>query len=453
MPTHDALAGIIATLGAETAVELVPSLWAHALPGGRVERRAFELFKEVILSQTHGIDGVCLFLHGAMRAEGIDYCESDLLAALRKRLGPEVPVTVAMDMHANIVADMIRNVDAIAAYHTAPHVDAFETGERTAKILLQTLKGGIQPQMAFAKIPMLLPGEMAQTGLDPMASMMGLLKQIGALPGVLDASLIKTHCWADVPDQGISSVVITDGDAPLAQREADRLATAFWAQRHEFNFSAETRSVDEAIQVAVEAPESTVYLSDSGDNATAGGSTDITVVLNALIDHRVQDAVIAATWDAEAVDACMAAGVGGEVTLSLGGKVDGQYGPPLDATGTVRTLSDGRYYRGGVRAPENLVERGPIAVWTVGGIDVVLSRARISIVEPAQLRSLGIEPRAYKLVVLKVGYLHAPFQAISSRSILMLSPGPTNCDVTQLPYRRVRRPIYPLDSDATWSPA
>jgi microcystin degradation protein MlrC len=453
MPVHDALAGIVATLGSGTDIELVPTLWAHALPAGRVERRAFERLKETILAQAHDIDGVCLFLHGAMRAEGIDYCESELLAALRERLGPEVPITVAMDMHANVVRDMVRNADAIAAYHTAPHVDTFETGERAARILLQTLKGRIDPEMAFAKIPMLLPGEMAQTGLDPMASMMGLLKEIEARPGVVDASLVKTHCWADVPDQGISAVVVTDGDAPLARREADRLAAAFWARRHEFGFSAETRPVDEAIRVAMDAPESTVYLSDSGDNATAGGSTDITVVLRALIDQQAQDAVIAAIWDVEAVDACMAAGVGKEVTLSLGGKVDSVYGPPLEATGTVRTLSDGRYYRGGVRAPENLVERGPIAVWRVGGIDAVLCRARISIVEPAQLRSLGIEPQAFKIVVLKVGYLHAPFQEISSRSILMLSPGPTNCDVTQLPYSRVRRPIYPLDRDAAWSPA
>jgi microcystin degradation protein MlrC len=270
---------------------------------------------------------------------------------------------------------------------------------------------------------------------------------------VIDASLIKTHCWADVPDQGISTVVVTDGDALRAQQEANRLAAAFWARRHAFSFSAETRPVDKAITVALGAPESTVFLSDSGDNATAGGSTDITVVLKALIAHQVQRGLVAALWDAAAVDACIAAGVGGQVTLSLGGKVDQQYGSPLDATGTVRSLSDGRYYRGGVRAPENLVERGPIAMWRVDGIDVVLSRVRISIVDPAQLRSLGIEPLAYKLVVLKVGYLHAPFQALSSRSILMLSPGPTNCDVTQLPYYRVRRPIYPLDPNATWSPA
>jgi microcystin degradation protein MlrC len=448
---RDAQEGIISTLQASGA-ELVPTVSVYALPGGKVVRSAFEGFKNAILSKAYDVDGVCLFLHGAMHAEGVDHCESNLLAALRRQLGPRVPVTVAIDLHANLVAEMIENVNAIAAYHTAPHIDCFETGERAARLLLRMLEGEIKPEMGFAKIPMLLPGEKAQTRLDPTASMMEFVQQIEALPGVLDASLLKAHCWADVPDQGISAIVVTDGDASLAQREANRLAAAFWSRRHEFRFSAETRPVDEAIEEALVAPESTVFLSDSGDNATGGSSADITVTLERLIAHQVPDAVIAAIWDAEAVDACLAAGVGGEVTLTLGGKVDRQYGPSLNATGTVRTLSDGRYYRGGVHMPENLVERGPIAVWRVGGIDVVLSRERISIVEPAELGSLGIEPLAYRIVVLKAGYLDAALEAISSRSILMLSPGPTNCDVTQLSYPRVRRPIYPLDPDTEWAP-
>ena len=313
-----------------------------------------------------------------------------------------------------------------------------------------TGKTPLSAAMAFAKIPMLLPGEMAQTHLDPMASMMGLLSEIEAAPGVLDASLIKTHCWADVPDQGISAVVVTDGDQALAQRQANRLASAFWEQRHRFRVSAETYEVDEAIEVALRAPERTVFLSDAGDNATAGGTTEIPDVLRQLLARGVDNAVPAAICDPEAVEACVQAGIGGRVKVSLGGRIDPQYAPPLRVSGIVRLLSGGRTYRGGVRTPAHQIERGPIAVLSAKGIDVVLSQKRISFVEPAELRSLGIEPLAYRIVILKVGYLHAPFQAISPRSILMLSPGPTNCDVTRLPYRRVRRPIYPLDPDATW---
>ena len=448
---EDALSGIVRTLEGQ-GFELVPTLSAHALPGGRVTRQAYETFKDALLAPADRVDGACLFLHGAMRAEGVDYCESDLLAALRARLRPGAPIVVALDMHANLVAPMVENANALAAYHTAPHVDRFQTGERAARLLLGMLRGEIAPRMGFAKIPMLLPGEMAQTHLDPMASMMRLLDEIQAQPGVLDASLIKTHCWADVPDQGISALVVADGDGALAQREAERLAAAFWERRREFRVSAETYGVEEALEVALNAPERTVFLSDSGDNATAGGTTEIPVVLERMLARGVENAVLAALCDAEAVEICLQAGVGQRVGVSLGGGIDPQYASPMRASGVVRLLSDGRAYRGGVRTPENRVERGPIAVLDVGGIDVVLSQKRISIVEPAQLRSLGIEPLAYRIVVLKVGYLHAPFQAISGRSILMLSPGPTHCDVTWLPYRRVRRPIYPLDPDTTWSP-
>ena len=145
-------------------VELVPTVAARAMPGGVVERSAYETFKRAVLEAAHDVDGVCLYLHGAMRAEGLDYCENDLLKDLRVKLGPGVPITVALDMHANIVAQMVENVDAMVAYHTAPHIDAFETGERAAQILLQILEEGIRPRMGLAKIPFLLPGEMAQTG-------------------------------------------------------------------------------------------------------------------------------------------------------------------------------------------------------------------------------------------------------------------------------------------------
>jgi len=147
-PVRDALAGIVGTLQVHD-IAIVPSLAARALPGGLVERGAYEQLKSTLLDSAHDVDGVCLFLHGAMRAEGNDYCESDLLAALRRALGPDVPITVAMDMHANLVAPMIEVADALVTYHTAPHVDRFETGERAAEILLRILKEGVQTQVGL----------------------------------------------------------------------------------------------------------------------------------------------------------------------------------------------------------------------------------------------------------------------------------------------------------------
>lgn len=445
------IGGIVSVLEAHD-VELVPSVFAGAMPGGVVERSAYETFKKAVLQQAHDVDGVCLYLHGAMRSEGLDYCENDLLCNLRAKLGPDVPITIALDMHANIVTEMVKNVNAMVAYHTAPHIDAFETGERAAEMLMQILNEGIQAEMGFAKVPFLLPGEMAQTSLDPMASMMRLVEEIEAHPDVLSASVANGHCWADVPDIGVGCVVVTNGQAELAQSEANRLATTFWARRAEFGVSAEAYPVDEAVAAAMAADESTVFLSDSGDNPGAGGTTDVPLLLGTLLDKGATSVVIASIWDVQAVEACMAAGVGSEVTLSIGGKLDVRHGTPLEVTGRVRLLTDGEVYQGGVHRSWGRQRRGPVAVLNVDGVDVILSSTRLSFVDPAQLCHLGLEPLEYRIVVLKRGYLTAPFQAISERSILAFSPGATNCDVTQMEFNRVNRPMYPLDPDATWSP-
>jgi microcystin degradation protein MlrC len=443
--------GIVSTLQ-EHGVELVPTIAAGAMPGGVVERSAYETFKQAVLDKAHDVDGVCLHLHGAMRAEGLDYCENDLLRDLRAKLGPDVPITIALDMHANIVAEMARSVDAMVAYHRAPHTDTFETGQKAAQMLLQILNEGVRPAIGFSKIPFLLPGEMAQTALDPMKAMMDLVEALEQRSEVLSASLAKGHCWADVPDIGVAAVVVTDGDAELAQAEADRLATIFWQRRAEFGVSAEAYPVREAVEKALAASESTVFLSDSGDNPGAGGTTDVTALLAELRAQNASSVLFASIWDVASVQACIAAGVGAEVTCSVGGKLDTRHGTPLELTGQVRLLADGQYYHGGVRREWGRGRRGPVAVLNGDGIDVILSSTRLSFVDPVQLRSLGLEPLDYRIVVLKRGYLTAPFQAISERSILAFTPGATNCQVAEMSFVRVNRPMYPLDLDATWSP-
>jgi microcystin degradation protein MlrC len=444
LPRRSSLDGIRDTLQARGA-ELVPTVAARAMPGGVVERGAYETFKQAILAQAHDVDGACLYLHGAMRVEGLDYADDDLLHDLRARLGPGLPISVALDMHANIVAGMVASADALVAYHTAPHVDAYETGVRAAEMLLWMLDTGRRPAMGLARLPFLLPGEMAQTALEPMAAMMALVDELEQRPEVLSASLANGHCWADLPDIGVAAVVVTSGDAALAQAQADRLAAAFWQRRAEFGVSAEAYPLAEAVEKALAAKEATVFLSDSGDNPGAGGTTDVPVLLAELLRQGARNVVFAGMWDAGAVQACAAAGVGRELTLAIGGKLDTRHGRPLPVTGTVRLLADG--------APAGDSDQGgPIAVLNVSGVDVILSSTRLSFEHPAQLRSLGLEPLDYRLVVLKRGYLTAPFQAISQRSILAFSPGATNCRLAEMEFHRVNRPIYPLDLDASWVP-
>jgi len=444
-PGRGSFAGIVDVLRRHGDVELVPSLTAWAMPGGVVARDAYERFKAGILDAARAVDGVCLALHGAMRAEGLDYCEDDLLRDLRGRVGPGVPIAIALDMHANLIRGTMDYIDALVAYKTAPHDDAFETGQKAAELLMAILKDGVRPRIGFAKIPFLLPGEMAQTALEPMKSMMALVAEVERIPGVLSASLMNGHCWADVPDIGVIAVVVSDGDAALAQAQAERIAAAFWARRADFAVSAEAYDPEEAVGKALSAAEPTVFLSDSGDNPGAGGSTDVPALLAELLRRGAQSVLYAGMWDREAVEACLAAGVGAEITLEIGGKLDVRHGRPLRVTGVVRSLFDGAWWRGGLRRAMGRTRPGPIAVLNVAGVDVVLTATRHSFEDPVQLRVLGLEPLDYRIVVLKRGYLTTEFAQIAPRAILAFTPGCTNCRVERMEFRRVRRPMYPLD--------
>ena len=432
-----ALKGIIARLQAQGA-ELVPTLSAHALPGGVVVRGAYEQMREAMLERIRSagaIDGVCLALHGAMYVEEIGDGESDLLEAVRAAVGPKVPIVAALDLHANLIARAVKAADAFVAYRTAPHVDIEETGQRAAKLLLKVLTEGAQPKMGFAKLPTLIPGEKAQTRFEPMATLMRMLEETDAQPGVLSSSITKAHCWQDVYDQGSGTVVVTDGDAELAQREANRLGEAFWERRAQFNFGMEAYPIDQAIEVALAAPEKPVLLSDSGDNVTAGGAGDIPLIVERLLAKGASDATVATICDAEAVRACRGAGLGQKVSLSIGGKLDTRHGRPLNVSGQVRLLAD--------------TEASSMAVLRVDGIDVVLSSRRVGMTGVRFFQQLDMSLLFKKIVVIKLGYVPA---GIAPRCILMLSPGCTNCDLTQLEYTKVKRPIYPLDPDMSWMP-
>ena len=442
-PLRGAFAGLVKTLQV-AGVELVPTLAAHAMPGGVVEEEVFQHFLATLRAPAHAVDGVCLFLHGAMRAEQEDYCDTVIVEQLRAQLGPEIPITVALDMHGNLTRRLVAAVDALVAYHRAPHTDTYETGVKAAEMLLAMLQTGTRPALGFARLPFLLPGEMAQTARNPMREMMARAEALETRPEIISTTIANSHCWADIPDTGVSCIVVAD-DQEVAQREAERLAEEFWARRAEFGVSAEAYPLERAVAEALAAPESTVFLSDSGDNPGAGGTTDVPALLREMLRRGMTNALFASIWDVAAVELCQAVGVGQELSLTLGGKLDTAHGSPLRVTGRVKSISEGSYYRGGIRKASRRVEQGMMVVLTVAGIDVILTAARASFQEPAQLRALGLDPLSYHVVALKRGYLTAPFEHISPRSILAFTPGATNCILGELEYRRVQRPSYPLD--------
>lgn len=424
-------------------VEFVPTLWGRAMPGGMVERDAYEQLKGellAILRTALPVDGVYLALHGAMEAAGVAKAEADLLACVRQAVGPDVPIAASLDLHANLTQSMVDQTQVMAAYRTAPHRDAAETRQRALRLLLRVLREGLRPVSVLIKPPFVLGGDQAISDVEPLASIMQLTREVEALPGMLSAAMLVGCAWTDVPYLTTSVIATAERDATLALEQARRLARAVWERRTQFAYDVPAASIDECIDIALAAPDQTVFITDSGDNPTAGAPGDVPLFIRHMLAKRVSRAVYAVIADAQAVAACQAAGLDHTVTVSVGGKLDTLTCAPLELTGSVRSLARSQ-------------DTGhALAVLRVEGVDVVLSSGRDAFTRPEQFHQVGIDPLQFKIVVTKQGYLFSELRAIAPRVLLALSPGMTDQALARLPYRHLPRPVYPLDQDLRWEP-
>jgi microcystin degradation protein MlrC len=290
----------------------------------------------------------------------------------------------------------------------------------------------------MVRVPLLLAGESAVTEVEPARSLYRRLAEIERVPGIMDASLMIGCAWTDAPFTSACVLVMAERDRDLAFREAARLAAEIWAQREAFRPDVETASPEEAIARALAARESTVFLSDSGDNVTAGGAGDIPLFVERLLAAGAPDAVVAGLADAAAVEQCARAGAGARVTVSIGGKLDTVHARPLEVTGTVAHLDP--------------PEKPSLAVLQVAGVAVVLTADRRAFASLGSFQRAGIDPLQHRIVVVKLGYLFPELRDRAPRAIMALSPGFTDLRLEQLPFQRVPRPIYPLDPQMEWQP-
>jgi microcystin degradation protein MlrC len=451
------LQGIVAELRSH-AVEIMPTNSYDCVPGGLVSKAAYARIRSEFLGQVRrakDIDGVCLGLHGSDWAEGpkeLVHVDGDIVAGIREILGPDVPIVVGMDLHGTLSQQLLKNASGLMYYRTAPHADQFQTGQRTAKLLLQILEDGVKPVMAYTKLPLIVSGEQAMTVYEPMLSAFKMLEEVDAMPGILSCSIAVGNYWTDVAETGVTALVVSDGDKKLAKAQADRLASAIWKRRDELRFVIPAYPIDGAIDAALAEKSMPIFLSDQGDNSTGGGATDVPTVIERLKAKKVKNAAVAAIHDPAALEACVKAGVGAKLTLSIGGKVDKTNRKPLRVTGRVKLLSDGEFYQLGQRREGMRASMGRVAVFDIDGIDVMLTEKRIAVIDPAQLRSVGIEPTEYKIVVVKLGYIWPALRPVAAKEILMISSGATDMDFRRLGYKRVRRPIHPFDPGLKWKP-
>lgn len=430
----------------------VPILQASGIPGGSVEASAYAEIKAELLEQLQADgpwDGVYLEMHGAMNVLGMDDAEGDWISSVRQVVGPDCLISASYDLHGNVSRRIVDNLDLLTAFRTAPHVDVEETRERAVRLLLHCLRNAIRPHLAFIPVPVVLPGERTSTEWEPGASLYAQIPEIADMPGILDASILVGYVWADEP-RATASIIVIGTDAQTVQSQAIRLAQSYWDARRDFEFGVPVGSVDECIQMALTASEPCVFISDSGDNPTAGGVGDVPYFLERLIAAEVPNAVYASIPDPQAVSVCHAAGIGAEVALSLGGKLDPVHGTPLPVKGRVLALETINR-AGHFRTAEDQINKQ--AVLQVGGVKVILTEHRTPFHYIADFRRLGIEPTEHKIVVVKVGYLVPDLKRAAPKALLAFSPGAVDQAITRLPYKRIGRPIYPLDADMSWKPA
>ena len=423
-------------------VELIPTLQAGwPTVSGLVTREAYLTARDEMLDRLQAsgpLDAICLSLHGAMEVEEIGDGESDLAVAIRSVVGGDVLISVSLDLHGNVTPELVEAADILTALRTAPHRDIPATRLRQASLTIRALKEQLRPQTVLIPVPLLLPGEKVVTEVEPAASLYAMLDEIDRAPGMLTASVMVGFAWADVPHASASVVAVGEAERAVAEEQAIELAEELWNQREQFAFDVETCSVDASIDRALASSIRPVFISDSGDNPTAGATGDIPLFVERLLAKNVPDAVVGAIADAEAVETCAAAGPGAQVTVAIGGKLDTLHGRPLPVTGRVVFLAEGR-------PPETAVLR-------VEGVDVILTAQRRAFTTRESFAEAGIDIRSREIVVVKLGYLFPALRDIAPRAIMALSPGVSNEVIEDLPYRHVRRPIYPLDRDFEWRP-
>lgn len=432
------------------AATVVPLLSASACPSGPLTADCYNTLKGELLERLRRslpVNGVLLALHGSAAAENAGDLEGDLLAAVRETVGEGVPIVATLDLHAHVTAQMVRAADALVAWETYPHKDAFTTGERGARLLFDMLAGRVRPAMALAKVPVLVSGVLGHTeGKGPFADVMRLAKSMESLPGVCSTSAFLVHPYLDLPEMGGGGLVITNNDPAQAAELATQIAELYWRKR--FELEPPTWSAAEAIQRGLAIDGGPVLLVETADCCGGGAAGDSVASLKALLAANVNVPSLVPVVDPAAAAASHAAGVGSEITVDLGHHIDPTWGTPVRITGTVKRLSDGRFrYRGGVwDAQEG--NMGSSAVLQVGPISVCIASHGTYEWSGEQYDLLGLQADQAKFVIVKnpMNYGMA-YGSIMQAAYILNTPGPTPATLRGVQHRRLARPYYPADPD------
>ena len=439
MPFFAADSGII-----DRAVWL-PTLRGHAMPGGIVSREAYESLVSKTLDSLKAklpLDALFFDVHGAMSVQGLDDPEGDFLVRIRELVGTDVLISTSMDLHGSVSPRLAQNTDLITCYRLAPHEDAIESKKRAVTNLLDRLENGKgkPAYKAWIPVPILLPGEKTSTRIEPGKSLYAQIPEVIEKDKVIDASIWMSYPWADEPrNHGV--VVAYGDDKEAVGKAAEKLAAHFWNVRKEFDFVAPTVYLDEALEKALASDKKPFIISDMGDNPTAGGAGDVTWTLQEILKRpelkspRAKSLIYASIPGEEFVKKAKEIGVGGKIDATAGAAVDNRFAPPVRITGTVTAIHEGH-----PNAKTEVVVRN-------GNTSVIVTERRMAYHYEKDFTKLGLNPRETDILVVKIGYLVPELYDMRADWLMALTPGGVDQDLLRLDYKRINRPIYPLDPD------
>jgi len=418
-------------------------------PSGLVTSKAFDTITNLILeaARAKSPDGVLLALHGAMVVENFEDGEGELLQRLRDTIGPDIPIAITLDLHANVTAKMCKLTDIVVSYKTYPHIDIRETACHAGNILQRTMTGEISPTTLLVRCPMLREANDGRTDIGPMVDRLKNARAYEDNSDVFAVSINAGFEGSDITEVGPTALVTYQGDSSNHQLFAESIIEDIWERRSDVINSYYT--VEEAAKIAVDFldDKGPLLIADFADNPGGGAYGDATSLLAALLKSGVTNACFGSIADPSAAMQCHQHSTGESITLDLGGKTDPNFGGgPITVTGKIELLSDGRCIGDGPMMNGQTINFGKTCVLRVEGIDILIVSEAIQIIDQQQFRGFGIDPTSKSIIVLKsMQHFRAAFEPIANKIIVCESGALCTTDVKKLPYQNVPRPIYPLD--------
>ena len=424
---------VVKNIFEDAGFEIIPSIYANALPSATVERHIYEYYKEQIMDTVRAnpdADGIYIYVHGSMEVDEIGSGELQLVKEIRQIVSRECLIAFTMDLHANITNELGQYVDIICGYKTAPHTDQPESQVRAATALTYCLQNGIKPHTYVQKIPMLVKGDTMLTRQEPLRSLEAETVLLEEREDIFGANLFFGHCWIDAPNTSASAVV-SAADPHTARQIAMDLANKLWNTRKEYRFRIEAELPEECVRRAIAGEEKRIFITDSGDNTTAGAEGTSEDILKLFLNAR------------PGKKTCVAGITDLEIVETLWNKKDGE-------TVSVEKLG----CQGTIKA------HGEILGWakeiigrsltiSFDNVDAVFTEKRSAFIEKGNFDKANVDLLEYEIVVVKLGYLFEELKPYADRELFALSDGASCVELARLNLQRITRPMYPLE-DFEW---